>query len=1033
MVPPRAPFRHPYTPYAIQAQFMAQAYTAIRRRQVAIMESPTGTGKTLSLICSVLQWLAEVREDGGTESDDDEGRGAALTATAAAAAPTQPPRIAQPQRPGSMWAAPPPPPRASTAAAGVGTASEPAWLAESDATRAAAAAAAARQLRKSNRATADAALAVVRADEERERAHRAGTSAAAAPSDAGANRYAAFAKRAPSLTAASRPRGGSERASADDGEASLLPGDYVSDDDGAAARARGAEGTTAALAAALRSEASGGGGGGGGAREGVMGSEESGEGGSRVRPQVFYLSRTHSQVAQFVHEIARTTYARGTRVVVLGGRQQLCVNDDVLALGTVSRINERCLELADAARKAKAGGSGGSSGGGGGAGDKEKRARVDDGTGAGGGGSSSKATGTTSGCVGCPMLASPAAQHLFADRLLAAPRDIEEAAGLGRWMETCAYYGSRRAAGAADVVAMPYSVLLHKGTRDSLGLDLRGAVVIVDEAHNLLDALNAMHAAMVSAAQLASALAQVRAYLTRYAARMSSANVVHCSQLAEVLQLLVNVASPPVPVAAGSRADAAPPPPSTCMTLSEFAHFARLDAFNLFKVLRYVESVGLLRKLRGFAEAGLAGLAGAEGSTAAADAASGGPAPPPVSYMAAVTAVTAAHAFLTQLTSADAGGRVMVVIEDARKGSGPPRGGSGGAYLKYLNLDAGGPFREVVGQARSIILAGGTLQPVAAMVAQLFGGLPPARLRMYSCGHIIPRDSLTAFAVGAGPTGVPFDFRYASRAADALVDELGRALVTLATLVPAGLVVFLPSFDYEAAVWTRWRTLPPGAAAGATTIAAQLERRKRVFREPRTASEVDTVLRDYAAACNGGALGVGVTPPPAPPAGGGMLFCVVGGKMSEGINFSDDLARGVVVVGLPYPNAAEPELRERMAYMDVTAASVGGGREYYDGLCMKAVNQSIGRSIRHIGDHAAIFLLDARFHTDRVRTKLPGWIADRLVLAPAWPPVVAATAAFFRAKRAAAAAGGGPGGSGRAAGAALPAAAAAAAAAAPSL
>jgi chromosome transmission fidelity protein 1 len=35
-------------------------------------------------------------------------------------------------------------------------------------------------------------------------------------------------------------------------------------------------------------------------------------------------------------------------------------------------------------------------------------------------------------------------------------------------------------------------------------------------------------------------------------------------------------------------------------------------------------------------------------------------------------------------------------------------------------------------------------------------------------------------------------------------------------------------------------------------------------------------------------------------------------------------------------------------------------KQYLENLCMKAVNQSIGRVIRHRGDYAAIVLVDCR-------------------------------------------------------------------------
>lgn len=119
------------------------------------------------------------------------------------------------------------------------------------------------------------------------------------------------------------------------------------------------------------------------------------------------------------------------------------------------------------------------------------------------------------------------------------------------------------------------------------------------------------------------------------------------------------------------------------------------------------------------------------------------------------------------------------------------------------------------------------------------------------------------------------------------------------------------------------------------------------------------------------------------------------------------------MVGLPYPNPSDPELRERMRFMDhaahaASAAGVGApalpaaaaaslevpaglpaagptqgprqqpcqqqpcqqqgqgmcredGRAYYANLCAKAVNQCLGRVIRHRGDWAAVLLADARW------------------------------------------------------------------------
>jgi chromosome transmission fidelity protein 1 len=53
----------PYDPpYDIQTSLMKHLYTSIEKKHVTVIESPTGTGKTLSLLCASLTWLADNKQ-----------------------------------------------------------------------------------------------------------------------------------------------------------------------------------------------------------------------------------------------------------------------------------------------------------------------------------------------------------------------------------------------------------------------------------------------------------------------------------------------------------------------------------------------------------------------------------------------------------------------------------------------------------------------------------------------------------------------------------------------------------------------------------------------------------------------------------------------------------------------------------------------------------------------------------------------------------------------------------------------------------
>ena len=52
-------FSFPFNPYEIQLNFMKNLYKVIENGEIGIFESPTGTGKSLSLTCGSLTWLQD--------------------------------------------------------------------------------------------------------------------------------------------------------------------------------------------------------------------------------------------------------------------------------------------------------------------------------------------------------------------------------------------------------------------------------------------------------------------------------------------------------------------------------------------------------------------------------------------------------------------------------------------------------------------------------------------------------------------------------------------------------------------------------------------------------------------------------------------------------------------------------------------------------------------------------------------------------------------------------------------------------------
>ncbi|KAJ5198386.1 uncharacterized protein N7498_007503 [Penicillium cinerascens] len=654
--------------------------------------------------------------------------------------------------------------------------------------------------------------------------------------------------------------------------------------------------------------------------------------------KIFYCSRTHSQLSQFAGELRRVAFpssvpndpdAEGqddllkieerTKHLSLGSRKNLCINDKVRALENSTAINERCLDLQQPGVPA----------------DRK--------------------------CSYLPSKDDEALVLQFRDHALATVKDIEDIGKVGKEIGICPYYASRSVIKHSEIVTLPYPLLLQKSAREALGLSVKDHVVIIDEAHNLMDAIAAIHSVTVSLNQLQTAVSQLTIYARKFKNRLKGKNR---NYVAQVIRLVNSIAD----YLRGISRQKGPLEGS--IQASDLMAGKGVDQINPYKLSRYLQESKLARKVDGYVES-------------SQDQQQGRP-----EEKTSMPVLFHIQSFLLPLMNPSEEGRLFYQKDQDN------------VLLKYMLLDPTNHFREIVEDARAVILAGGTMSPMSDYMNHLFSYVPAERLDTFSYGHVIPKANLVAQSLTRGLLGSDFDFTYEARGSEKMITDLGRTIATLCQVIPDGVVAFFPSYDYLSQVLTVWKK-PIQNGNGQTTLSL-IERKKKIIYESReVAITTDALLQEYTEAVESGS--------------GALLLSVVGGKLSEGINFSDRLGRGVLIIGLPFPNIRSAVWQAKIKYIEEKtlklssgtdlakkASAAAAGRDFYENSCMRAVNQCIGRAIRHVNDYAAIVMIDRRYDSSRIQGKLPGWIRGSLVSSPSERPAqttVRRLSKFFAEKK----------------------------------
>lgn len=670
--------------------------------------------------------------------------------------------------------------------------------------------------------------------------------------------------------------------------------------------------------------------------------------------KVIYAARTHSQLSQFIGELRRTHWGKDVKVVALGSRSLLCSNPDVLFSSmSTKQINRRgeaeiaelCLDM-----------------------QKNKKDR-----------------GKLKPKSSCPYLASSETISTLALHSLVRPTDIEDFAKLGKNSHSCSYYASREALHAAEVVVVPYNTLLSSQARQSVGLSIKNALIVIDEAHNIPETLRNISSCKLSLPVAEAALSQLLAYTRKYLGRLAGRNVFYLGQIKRILSTMIKYLKHSPNSSKKASENSKDKQRKEMIAAVDLMFTLKLDNVNLFTILRYMEKSRLSQKLLGFINhtTSIAEVSQEDGS--------GTPSRETTEFLSKhVSSMSIFETFIQRLTGTSREGKIIVEWPAEELSTGVQN-----ATFRFVQIHSGSQLENLVHEASAIVLAGGTLRPFTHVAAELFGDdvdvmsaasnaerhlcqiFDPAgpsksasssspipsssvyrtpRLTTFTCGHVIPPSNVITACISTGPTAQSLDFRHFSRSSDVIMDELGRVVLNLCSVVPKGFVVFLPSYNYESQIFQRWRS---------TGLLTELEKKKSLHREPKNTRDLEAELTRYSEIVNSTKAGA-------------LLFSVMGGKMSEGINFTDDMARCVLVVGLPYPDITDPVLKEKMSSLDRDFSDAGigiSGQAYYQNLCMRTVNQSVGRAIRHANDYASIILADFRYATDtRIWRALPAWL-----------------------------------------------------------
>lgn len=269
--------------------------------------------------------------------------------------------------------------------------------------------------------------------------------------------------------------------------------------------------------------------------------------------------------------------------------------------------------------------------------------------------------------------------------------------------------------------------------------------------------------------------------------------------------------------------------------------------------------------------------------------------------------------------------------------------------MHFSCMDASVAIRPVFNRFRSVVITSGTLSPLE-MYPKILDFHP---VTMASFSMSLTRQCFCPMVVSRGNDQVALTSKFEAREDVAVIRNYGNLLLSMAAVIPDGLVCFFTSYVYMESIVAAWYK---------HGIMDQLMKLKIVFIETPDALETSTALNNYQRVCERG--------------GGAVLLCVARGKVSEGVDFEHYYGRGVIMFGVPYVYTQSRILKARLEFLSEQFHIRENDFLTFD--AMRHAAQCVGRTIRGKSDYGVMVFADKRFARVDKKGKLPKWIQEYL-------------------------------------------------------